>query len=84
MATDTVNWTNVHYSEPVTLEIRRGNRPNPTDNPIVSTPAIGPGQTHTEQSDAQDFFWLRKDPDPESTYTQVTCFGSGETKNIDV
>jgi hypothetical protein len=80
MATDTVIWTNVNWPQ-ATIEIRLGNDATPTNNPVVAKPTLQQNETHPEQSDGVDFYWVRTDPPSDGVYIHRPCYGNGETYN---
>lgn len=79
MATDTVKWKNNNWREGVTIEIRRGSNPIATNNPVIATPTISNGETHTENSDGDDFFYVRTHPAGDGVYVHRPCYGTGAT-----
>lgn len=78
MPTDTVHWNNEDWDS-VTLEVRKGNDPTPAQNPIHATPTLSRGETHTELSDATDFWWFRTRPAGDGAYIHRPCYGNGAT-----
>ncbi len=78
MPTDTVHWNNGDWDS-VTIEIRKGNNSDPTQNPVHAKPTLSRRETHTETSDAVDFWWLRTNPQGDGVYIHRSCYGNGQT-----